>query len=82
MTYRIQDLIDWDVTNVQAVREPLDRAAAAVIPTDPDKWASWVVYMLEALDCNGGAAGRGVEFQDVLSTVKTAIATRQYLGRW
>lgn len=82
MTYRLRDLIDWDETRFQAVREHVDRAAAAIIPTDPVSWAGWVVYLLECLDMHGDAERVGYDFEGTLLGVRAAIDGRLDEGRW
>lgn len=77
MTYRIQDLIDWENTDVLFVREQVDRAAAAIIPTAPTNWPGWVAYLLGALDFHAGH-----DFDNTLASVQAAIKERVETGQW
>jgi len=47
---------------------------------EPEKWASWIAYLLEGLD--NKASGRRDEFWAMLKVLGNALETRIEAGRW
>ena len=70
------------MTDLQAIRETMDKASDLVVELPPTQRHRWLVYLLKVLDYKVSDNGQADAHTETLTDLRDDISTRLRWGKW
>jgi hypothetical protein len=75
---------EWQIVDEKHLLALIDQTSEQLPGTlpDPQAWADWLLYLLEALDAQSQSAGQVGEYEAMLNRLIDQVNSRKDLGNW